>query len=135
VRVRLDTNIPAYAEGVNGAARRDAGIVTGCALFGATAQIRYTEPIATLDANVLVALPDRDHVLGPIYAFCKDRGHEVEGEAVRVGAWPVQFIPVFNALTGEALDQAETSDHEGVPFRVVSAVGQILEPLRSQDVA
>jgi hypothetical protein len=104
-------------------AMRDAGIVTGYALFGATAQIRYTEPVATLDADVLVAVPDPDRldVLGSIYAFCKDRGHEVEGDDVRVGAWPVQFIPVFSDLTAEALDQAETADYEGVPFRVVSA--------------
>jgi hypothetical protein len=77
-------------------AMRDAGILTGYALFGATAQMRYTEPIATLDVDVLVSLPDPDRLdaLGHIYAFCRDRGHEVEGEAVQVGAWPVQFIPV-----------------------------------------
>jgi hypothetical protein len=28
----------------------NAGVITGYALFGAVAQIRYTEPIATLDA-------------------------------------------------------------------------------------
>jgi hypothetical protein len=33
----------------------------------------------------------------------------------------VQFIPVFNTLTGEALEQAETADFDGVPFRVVGA--------------
>jgi hypothetical protein len=38
-----------------------------------------------------------------------------------VGAWPVQFIPVFSPLTQEALEQAETADFEGVPLRVVRA--------------
>ena len=36
-----------------------------------------------------------------------------------VGAWPVQFIPVFNALTREALELADVVDFEGVPLRVV----------------
>ena len=36
---------------------RAAGVVSDCALFGAVAQMRYTEPVATLDADVLVALP------------------------------------------------------------------------------
>jgi len=35
---------------------RDSGVVTEYALFGAIAQMRYTEPVVTLDADVLVAL-------------------------------------------------------------------------------
>lgn len=102
---------------------RDTGVVSDYALFGAVAQMRYTEPVATLDADVLVAVPAPDHldVLGPIYAFCRARGYHEEGESVRVGAWPVQFVPVFSPLTLDALNAAETADFEGVPFRVVGA--------------
>jgi len=39
-----------------------------------------------------------------------------------VGAWPVQFIPVFSPLTAEAVDRAETADFDGTRFRVVGAV-------------
>ncbi len=101
----------------------DAGVISGYALFGAIAQMRYTEPVATLDADVLVAMPSpqRLEVLKPIYEFCAARGYRPEGEAVRVGAWPVQFVPVFSPLTQEALEQADTADFEGVPFRVVRA--------------
>jgi hypothetical protein len=84
---------------------REAGVISNYALFGATAQIRYTEPLATLDADVLVALPD-------------PAGLDI---LRRLYAWPVQFIPVFNPLTAEALEQAETADFDGVPFRVVGA--------------
>lgn len=38
-----------------------------------------------------------------------------------MGAWPVQFIPVFSPLTREALEQADTAEFEGVPLRVVRA--------------
>ena len=77
-----------------------------------------------LDADVLVvmATPDRLDPLEPIYAYCRDRGYTPDGEAVRVGEWPVQFIPVFSALTREAVNRAETADFEGVPFRVAGAV-------------
>ena len=53
------------------------GVIQNYALFGAAAQMRYTEPVATLDADVLVAVPqpDRLDVLGDIYAFCAARGH------------------------------------------------------------
>ncbi len=101
-----------------------AGVIRNYALFGAAAQMRYTEPVATLDADVLVAVPapERLDLLGPIYAACAARGYAPEGEGIRVGAWPVQFVPVFDALTSESLEQADTVDFEGVPLRVVRAV-------------
>ncbi len=100
-----------------------AGVITDYALFGAVAQMRYTEPVATLDADVLVAVPsaERLDVLKPIYEFCVARGYGVESETVQVGNWPVQFIPVFSPLTLEALETADTVQFEGVPLRVVRA--------------
>ena len=76
-------------------AMRDAGVVLDYALFGAAAQMRYTEPVATFDADVLVAVPtpDRLDVLSPLYDFCARQGWQPEGEAIRVGSWPVQFPP------------------------------------------
>ncbi len=101
----------------------DAGVITAYALFGALAQIRYTEPVATLDADVLVGVPvpDKVDVLSDLYRFCATKGYQSEGESIRVGDWPVQFIPVFSPLTREAMQNAETTDYEGVHFRVVGA--------------
>lgn len=102
---------------------RTAGVIQDYALFGAAAQMRYTEPVATLDADVLVAVSPTEglDVLKGIYEFCAAKGYPPEGEAIRVGAWPTQFVPAFSPLTGEAMEQAETADFEGVPFRVVRA--------------
>jgi len=101
----------------------EAGVIDDYAVFGAVAQMRYTEAVVTLDADVLVAVPNPDatDVLGPIYAFCRERGFEPEGEAIRVGDWPVQFIPTFSDLTEAAVRDAETGDLAGVPLRVVRA--------------
>jgi len=102
---------------------REAGVIMDYALFGAAAQMRYTEPVSTLDADVLIAVSssNRLDLLGPIYEFCSRQGFQAEGEAIRVGAWPVQFIPAFSPLTEEALEQADTADFEGIPLRVVRA--------------
>lgn len=102
---------------------RSEGIIKDYALFGAVAQMRYTEPVATLDADVLVAVqaPDGLDLLSEIYTFCSTRGCTTEGESILVGAWPTQFIPTFSPLTQEALEQAETVDFEGTSFRVVGA--------------
>jgi len=114
-------DVKEVAELLNG--MRASGVVRDYALFGAAAQMRYTEAVATLDADVLVAMspPAGLAVLEPIYAYCRDRGYMPEGEAVRVGAWPVQFIPVFSPLTKEAVNRADSADFDGVPFRVVTA--------------
>ncbi len=72
---------------------RAAGVVSNYALFGATAQIRYTEPLATLDADVLVTLPDsgRLDIRRPLYEFCEARGYRIEGEAI-------EFSPCSNRV-------------------------------------
>lgn len=102
---------------------QQAGVIRDYALFGATAQMRYTEPVATFDAAVLVAPadPTRLDVLSDIYAFCAARSYLPDGEAVRIGGWPTQFVPAFSPLTVEAMAQAVTADFEGVAIRVVRA--------------
>lgn len=99
------------------------GIILDYAVFGAVAQMRYTEAVVTMDVDILVELPETGglDILKPIYEFCLSRGFNPEGEAVRVGDWPVQFIPAFDPVTEEAMKHAEESSIEGVPFRVVRA--------------
>ena len=101
----------------------DAGIITNYAVFGAVAQMRYTEAIVTLYADILIAVPDTSlpDILSPIYAFCREKGYFPDGEAIRVGDWPVQFLPAFNPLTEEAMAQADVADLEGIPLRAVRA--------------
>lgn len=99
------------------------GVIVNYAVFGAVAQMRYTEAVTTLDADILVAVPQPDalDVLTSIYAFCTTRGYRAEGEAIRVGDWPVQFIPAFNPLTEAAMKNAEIGDVDGIALRVVRA--------------
>jgi len=99
------------------------GVIKDYAVFGAMAQMRYTDAVATMDADILVSVPDPDRldILTPIYEFCRKKGLAPEAECVRVGAWPVQFVPSFNSLTQEALERAEDGEIDGVPIRVVTA--------------
>ncbi len=103
------------------------------AIFGAVAQMRYTVPVATMGADILVALPDESSLdlQGPIYKFCANRGYKPEGDAIRIGEWPVQFIPCFDVISREALETAETAEIAGVPTRVVSALALALMALKT----
>lgn len=102
---------------------REAGVIRNYALFGAVAQMRYTDSVVTVDVDVLVDLPDLERLdpLRPIYEHCARLGLKAEGEAIRVGGWPVQFITVFSDLTREALENAEEGDLDGVSLRVIRA--------------
>ncbi len=101
----------------------DARIISDYAVFGATAQMRYTEPVATFDVDVLVVMPDTSklELLDPIYRYAESQGYMAQAEAIMVSGWPVQFVPVFSALTGEAVRYADSDEIEGVPLRVVTA--------------
>jgi hypothetical protein len=79
--------------------------------------------MSSMDAEVLIAIPVKSSldIPRPIYEYCASRGLRPEGEAIRVGDWPVQFIPAFSPLTEEALHEAEIAEVEGVPLRVVRA--------------
>lgn len=113
------------------------GVITDYALFGAAAEMRYTEPVAILDVDVLVVVPspDRIDLLTPIYTFRAGKEYQPEGEAVQVGAWPVQFIPAFDALTSPA--SSRCSKRGASPWRGRVARGAArprgrLEALRAQ---
>lgn len=59
--------------------------------------------------------------LTPIYDHLTQRGYTPEGECIVVEGWPVQFLPVFNELTKEALARAIDVDFGSTPTRVFSA--------------
>ncbi len=100
------------------------GVVKTYAIFGAVAQMKYTEAVVTMDIDVLVAVPEADclAILHPIYEFCAQKGYFPEGDSVRVGAWPVQFIPAFDRLSMDAMNEADETDMNGITVRVVKAV-------------
>lgn len=99
------------------------GVISDYAVFGAVAQMRYTEAVSTMDADILVGLPHGAGIdlLVPIYDYCEKYGYRPEGEAIQIGDWPVQFIPPVNDLTEEAMQEAETDEIDGVLLRVVRA--------------
>lgn len=109
------------------------GVITDYAVFGAVAQMRYTEAVSTMDADILIALPDDSglDLLTPIYKFCDEHGYKPEGDAIVVGDWPVQFIPVFDSLTQKALAEAETSTIDETPLKVISATYLALIALKT----
>ena len=100
------------------------GAFSRYAIGGAMAATFYTEPVLTFDLDVFVVLSRGTGQLislAPVYEALRARGYGEEKETVMIEGVPVQFLPAYNALIEEALDQAREIDYEGVPARVLRA--------------
>jgi len=88
-----------------------ANVVQRYAIGGAVAAIYYLEPIDTVDLDIFVQLEvsgSELSILAPIYEYLSARGYKAKGEFVEIEGMPVQFLPVFNPLTEEAVAKAQT---------------------------
>lgn len=94
------------------------GVIRAYAIGGAVAAYNYIEATATEDLDILVSFDGTDLerpsgliTLGPILTYLNAKGYtDFRAEGLVVEGWPVQFLPVADALDAEALDQAEAVD-------------------------
>ena len=118
------------------------GAIENYAITGAIGAIFYIEPFATQDIDVLVVMPKAEDGLiaeMPGWRYLSRRGYsEMKGEAIVVESWPVQFIPVSDALEEEAYLNAEVLPYEDTSVRVVLSehlVAIMLKVGRPKDLA
>jgi hypothetical protein len=99
-----------------------AGVLGEYAIGGAVAAFLYIEPGTTFDLDVFTAWePARGGLLTPqpLYEYLRRRGYDrFEKDAIVIGGWPVQFLPLGTPLIEEALTQAVDVQIKGVPARV-----------------
>ena len=98
------------------------GILGRYAIGGAMAATFYVEPILTFDLDIFVVLPEQGAFisLAPLYEELRKRGFSEEAECVLIEGLPVQFLPAYNILLEEALDNAQTVFYATTPTRVLS---------------
>lgn len=100
------------------------GLIQRYAIGGAVAATRYIEPIQTYDLDLFVLLPVSPSglvSLTPIYTYLAQRGYAPQGEGIVIEGWPVQFLPIYDEVTEEALVRAVEVEFGSTPTRVFSA--------------
>lgn len=100
------------------------GLIGRYAIGGAMAATRYIEPIQTYDLDIFIMLPVASSGLisiSPIYSYLTQRGYMSEGACIVIEGWPVQFLPVYNPLTEEAVARAVEARFGASPTRVLGA--------------
>lgn len=100
------------------------GVIEKYAIGGAMGAIFYVEPFTTFDLDVFVIVPQPAdallYSLSGVYARLKDMGYQEHQECVLIEGVPVQFLPAYNVLLEEALNEANTVDYDGIETAVLS---------------
>jgi hypothetical protein len=100
------------------------GVTKEYAIGGAVAAIYYLEPFDTADLDIFVQVEPPGSalmILAPIYEYLTRRGYKAKGKFLYIEGLPVQFLPVFDPLTNEAVEKAKTIKYARVTTRIKSA--------------
>lgn len=100
------------------------GVIKEYAIGGAVAAIFYVEPINTNDLDIFFHVKDASaglDILAPLYEYLSGLGYKGQREAIDIEGWPVQFLPVFNPLLEEAVEQAKEVRFQRTRTRVMQA--------------
>jgi hypothetical protein len=98
------------------------GVIEEYAIGGAVAAIYYLEPFDTVDLDIFVQVDATGNdltILKPIYEYLTKKGYEARGEFIYIEGIPVQFLPVFNPLTEEAVEKAQTIKYARLETRIM----------------
>lgn len=117
------------------------GVIEQYAIGGAVAAIFYVEPINTNDLDVFFHIKDSSaglNILTPLYKYLSGFGYQAHRETIDIEGWPVQFLPIFNSLLEEAVEQAKEVRYRNTKTRIMTAehlVAVMLQTGRLKDYA
>ncbi|MBI4803413.1 MAG: hypothetical protein HY796_12915 [Elusimicrobia bacterium] len=119
---------------------RELGIIGNYAIGGGMAAMFYMEPALTYDLDIFCVLAGEEkglNILAPIYKWADRAGHKTFKEHLLIEGLPVQFIPVYNDLIREAVENAVEKKIGRVKTRVVAPeylVAIMLQTSRKKDI-
>jgi hypothetical protein len=118
---------------------QDKGIIRNYAIGGGIAAIFYIDPILTYDIDIFfVPVSEEDDllVLSPIYRYLEKKGYSPEKEHIVIEDIPVQFLPAFNELVEEAVNDAALKNYKNTAVRVMKLeylIAIMLQTYRQKD--
>ena len=116
-------------------------MIDNYAIGGAMAAMFYIAPFATEDLDIFFGVKGDGgglDLLSPIYEYLTHRGYKAEGVMINIEGWPVQFLPSYNPLVEEAVEQANETEYGQTRIRVARAehlVAIMLDTGRPKDYA
>lgn len=83
------------------------GIIKSYAIGGGMGQFYYIEPSVTYDLDIIINFSSEEIKLAPlqsIYKWAEENDYETLEEHIIIEGIPVQFLPTYNNLVMEALE-------------------------------
>ena len=117
------------------------GLIKRYVIGGGIAVLFYAEPILTYDLDVFCLLPTEMGgviTLSSTYEYLQKKGYSVQEEHIVIEGIPVQFIPAYNELVEEAVEEAIDVKYKRVKTRIVRAehlLAIMLQTYRPKDRA
>ncbi len=98
------------------------GILKAYAIGGGIAATYYIEPVLTYDLDIFF-IPAKEGLdaIAPICDYARERGFSTQAESILIEGFPVQFIPAYNDLVREAVENAVILKYRDVEAKVVTA--------------
>lgn len=115
------------------------GIIKKYAIGGGIAAIFYMEPILTYDVDIFVVPAEENDgllVLSSLYEYLKKKGYYPDKEHIVIEGIPVQFLPVFNELIEEAVNEAAGKKYKNINTKVIKVeylIAIMLQTYRPKD--
>ena len=115
------------------------GAIKKYAVGGAVASIFYIEPFLTYDLDIFFVPAEESEgllALSSVYTYLKGKGYKPEQEHIIIEGIPVQFLPIYNDLIKEAVDNAVRMKYKDT---IVNVIGQeyllaiMVQTLRPKD--
>ncbi|MDH4212121.1 MAG: hypothetical protein OEV79_11810 [candidate division WOR-3 bacterium] len=103
---------------------KEDGIIENYAIAGGVGAIYYIETILTYDLDIFFTYktePKGLEILKPIYQYLTRKGYKKQEGHIVIEGIPVQFFPVYDKLSREAVECARKTKFKGVNTRVLSA--------------
>ena len=113
------------------------GVIENYAIGGGIAAIYYIEPYHTDDLDIFIPVSAVSVgaagliSLEPIYAYLTQAGYEPAKEGVMIEDWLVQFIPTFESIQVEALQNTFSVRYGETETKIFSPEYLAAELLRS----
>lgn len=102
---------------------RAKGLIRDYAIGGGIATIFYVEPILTYDLDIFFIPSEEREVMtvSSIYKCLRRRGYKPYKEHIIIEGVPVQFIPVYNELVKEAVENSVERKYEKTKTKILRA--------------
>ncbi|MBN2401626.1 MAG: hypothetical protein JXN64_04430 [Spirochaetes bacterium] len=115
------------------------GLIINYAVGGGIGALFYIEPFATFHLDIFIIFPKSSGILislSPIYNWLDQQGYKTKKEQVIIEGIPVQFIPVYNDLIRESVQNSVQKNYSGSKINVLLPeylIAIMVQTFRSKD--